>query len=237
MNAHVGDFAIPNTPPNAAMAATVQRRILADAGYQRAKNAFWRMSGLGVFAVLAGVGIAIAAYGYSFVTDQRAAGDHIGQAIADALRSVKLDGTVKVADGGIVKIEPGGTVRLEPGGIVRLEGGVTNTNGPRPTEQQIQPNALPSSAVKPVTNFTIFKFIKWEKGDVVTGWSYASSTDTKPNHQYCYYSYSTGEYVSARFTLASDGVPVARGTDWDFDNVAALSNCTWFNPVVEGRKT
>jgi hypothetical protein len=112
----------------------------------------------------------------------------------------------------------------------------SNLNGPRPTEQQLAPNAMPPSDVKPVTNFTIFKTVKFDKGDVGTGWNYNTSADNKPSMQYCYYSYLTGEYVSARFTIATDGVPVPV-TDGDFDRAAALSNCVWFNPVVEGRKT
>ena len=228
MNDHVGNFGIPNTAPNVAMAATVQRRLQADTAALRAKNAFWRLSGFGVLAVLVGGGLGLALYGYSYVTDQRAAGGEIGHAIAEALRGAKLEGTVKLADGSSVKLDPNATVRLDTH---------IDINGPRPTDQQLAPNAMPPSAVKPVTNYTIFKSVKFDQGEVVTGWNYTTSADTKPNLQYCYYTHLTGENVSARFTIGTDGLPVSRGADWDFDNVAAFSNCTWFNPVVEGRKS
>ncbi len=115
------------------------------------------MSGFGIFTVLAGVGIGCAAYGYSYVTDQRAAAGNLADALASALREtvLKTEGTVQLADGS--------TVKLDPNAKVRVEGTVRQCRAGRPTDEQMAPDAMPASAVKPVTNFTIFKTIKFRR--------------------------------------------------------------------------
>ena len=38
-----------------------------------------------------------------------------------------------------------------------------------------------------MTNYTVFKTVKYGKGKVVTGWKFTSNEEVSPRHEYCYY--------------------------------------------------
>ncbi len=238
MSDNVVRFGIPNTPPNAALAATVRERLKTEAARIKATNAFWWLAGLGVCMLLLGIGLGAMAFGYSYVTDQRAAAGNVADAIVTALNrsTIKTEGVVKLTDdGNTVKLATSEPLRLDTkGATVQLD---TTSASIRPTEEQLRPQAVPQSGATPVTDFTVFKAVAWEKGIVVTGWDYDSNEDKMPKRQFCYYTTDTGNGIATRYTIARDGVFDHRASTYPFDAQQAFLNCTWFNPVIEGRKT
>jgi hypothetical protein len=223
-------FGIPNTPPNVALAATVRERLKAEAARIKATNAFWRLSGLGVFILLGGIGIGIGAFGYSYITDQRAATGNLADAIVTALNraNIKIEGEVKFADdANTVKLDTSAPLHLDTtGATVQVD---TTGASIRPTEQQLRPQAVPQSGAKPVTDFTVFKAVEWGKGIVVTGWDYNSNEDEMPKRQFCYYMpVDTGNGITMRYNIANDGIFDNRASKYPFDTKKAFANCTWF---------
>jgi hypothetical protein len=221
MRDDVASFGIPNTPPNAALAATVRQRLKAEAARIKATNAFWWLAGLGVCMVLGGIGLGALAFGYSYVTDQRTAAGRLAEALVTALNqaTITIVGTVKLDDGSTGKPDTKeATGHLD-----------TTDSSIRPTEQQVRPQAVPPSGAKPVTDFTVFKHVEWGKGSVVTGWDYGSNEDETPKSQFCYYTpVETGNGISIRYTIANDGVLDTRVSKYPFDAKKAFANCIWF---------
>jgi hypothetical protein len=241
---------IEPTPGNRALAAAVNSKIKADARIINAKSAIWLLGGIGVMCALIGVGIGAAFFGYSYAHDPRTSVAKMADAIAQALdkttlkttgevalkdATVKLDATgttVKLdATGTTLKLDASGTtVKLDPNATVEISNGL-KVEYARPTVEQLRPGAQPHTQAKVVTNFTVFKSVDFEQGYVVTGWSFANSEQTAPDHQYCYFEQSVGalSHRSIRITLAYDGVmlPQLKGSE-EFDPNRAAMNCVWF---------
>lgn len=221
------NYSVPNNPMNRSLVSTVTSRINADARMIAATATFWRLLGIGSLLFLVGMGIGAAFYGYSFVTDERAAQGTLTTALVNALNKVtlKTEGTVK-ADGTVKLDATGATVKLDPAGA---------TDVPRPTQQQLQPPTQTNPTVKPVTNYTVFKTVAFQQGSVVTGWSFNGNDDKRPSHQFCYYTkhLDTDDATSMRYDIAFDGVMVDRKDNRQFsglpfDAASAFVNCVWF---------
>jgi hypothetical protein len=81
-----------------------------------------------------------------------------------------------------------------------------------------------------ITNFTVFKEVDFDKGQVVTGWKFLTSAQKFPTTQYCYYT----EKLEA--SLFEPVVDIGRNEDLDppkqlpqgFDIAAAFKKCVWF---------
>ena len=212
------NYSVPNSQMNRSLVSTVTSRINADARMIAATATFWRLLGIGGLLFLVGMGVGVACYGYSYVTDQRAAQGTLTTAMVNALNKVtlKTEGTVK-ADG---------SVKLD------------NTDGntmPRPTEQQLHPTSQSASNVKPVTNFSVFKTVQYQGGIIVTGWTFNSNEDKRPSRQYCYYTkqLDTDNATSLRYDLGFDGMMVDRKDNRQFSGLpfdigSAFANCVWF---------
>lgn len=231
-------YGIPNTPMNQTLASTVASRITADARRVSATAAFWRLLGLGGLLFLAGLGLGAAFFGYSYVTDTQVTMNKLSASIADALSKVtlKADGTVR-ADGTVELA--GATVKLDStGSTVRLD--TTDTTVPldtsrlsnalRPSPQQLQPDSRPASNVTPVTDYTIFKSLRFGRGEVVTGWRFRSNEDTAPWQQYCYYSQGSMDDSNSdtRYNVGLNGVILQPGGNFPGDIQEAFSNCVWW---------
>jgi hypothetical protein len=80
-----------------------------------------------------------------------------------------------------------------------------------------------------VTNYTVFKTVTHGKGEVVTGWVFNSNEDLSPQREYCYYSETIRDGVSARVELATDGRLELKGrSPPSVDRPSAAANCVWF---------
>jgi len=239
------NFSIPNEPMGHALAESVHRRIDKDASYVSARAALWRCLGYSFICVALGGAVGLAFFGYSYVSDGQAAMGKLSQAIADGLNKVVIQhaGEIKLdtanssvpldTKDGVVKLDTGdGTVRLDTtnsrvqvAGTVKVDG----ASNPRPSERQMDVTARPQSQAKTVTDYTIFKTVQFDNGDVVTGWVFSSNEDTAPSRQYCYYSRKVDDQSLVRFNIAMDGAMVPASKDMPVDSEKAYTNCVWFN--------
>jgi hypothetical protein len=236
-----------NTQPNRALAQAVNSRITADAVMLNAKSTVWRLIGVGAMCGLIGLGVGAAFFGYSYIHDPRTSAQKMAQAFAEALEKttltttgeVKLDPQAAVkldTKGAQVQVDPTSTVRLDASGsVVRLDpNAVVNVRGvspevPRPTPVQLNPNTVPGSRwANVVTNYTVFKYVTYGKAQVVTGWVFNSNEDLSPRSEYCYYSETIQDGVSARIELARDGRALKGGSPPNVDRTSAAANCVWF---------
>lgn len=240
---------IPNTPMNAELAHRVHRRLAAETSMMNAKSVLMRFGGIGgligLSALGIGAGVALAMFGYSYVTDGTASAEKIAAAFQKALEKTTLnakgemslapDSKVQLAEGATVDMSPDATVKLEqtdplkldPNAKVRIDG--LQQAFPRPTEEQLRGTGK-SSPANVVTNYTVFKSVDFGKGEVVTGWNFTSSEQSSPSRQYCYFSTNVEDQVQVRVDLAADGraLPMKKPPA-GFDVAAALSQCIWFN--------
>jgi hypothetical protein len=220
-------------------------KLTADAQLEQAKTTLYRFGGMGVFAAMLGAGIGLACFGYSYVTDGRAQAQKMTDAMVQALEKVQLTttGDVKSADGSTVGLAPGGQVSLEPNSMVRVDSSSTvkvagfinsdihSTTAPPPVQ------AAPSHQNKIVTQYTTFKTVSFDKGQVVTGWNFENSNQIDPADQYCYYGEKSDELVQVRIELGRNGAMIGNfkprpGVDLG----AAFNNCVWFSSVFDAQE-
>src|SRR5271168_4480271 len=137
----------------------------------------------------------------------------MADAMVQALEKAQLTttGDVKLADGSTVGLAPGGqvmlapnsTVRVDPSSSAKLAGFIApdthSTIAPPPVQ------AAPSPQNKVVTQYTTFKTVSFDKGQVVTGWNFDNSNQINPANQYCYYSEKSDELVQVRIELGRNG--------------------------------
>ncbi|KFC74836.1 hypothetical protein FG93_01015 [Bosea sp. LC85] len=233
---------IPVTPENKALAAAVNARMAADSRIVNSKAAMFRALGIGGAIALVGIGIGAAFFGFSYVTDSKSATEKMANAFAAALErttiktqgEIKLDPDAKVGfGGGTVSLDPNTTVKIDPDSTVKLDRnakvGVSGDLA-RPSSEQLRPDMGSKSGGATVTNYTVFKNVKFGPGTVVTGWTFTSSEQPRPDHQYCYFAQDVGEDSSTmvKVDLAKNGVMLPNVKARNFDVAAAASSCIWF---------
>src|SRR5262249_46141859 len=96
-------------------------------------------------------------------------------------------------------LDPTSRVLLDPTAKVRADG-----------EIQVQsPSISPLEGTRRVTtplitNFTVFKRVEFDRGQVWTGWKFLTSAQKFPTYQYCYYTeHWRVRSLSQSFTLVS----------------------------------
>jgi hypothetical protein len=209
------------TPEHQALAAAVEARMAADRRIVNARAAMFRLLGVGAALALAGLGVALALFGWSFVKDERPSADRIADALVRALDRT----TLKTA----------GEVRLAPDSTVRLEAGPPQPVRPLAPAAAETPAAA-SPASRAVTNYTVFKNVRFGKGLVVTGWTFDSSDQPAPSSQYCYYSESMGgSGAQLRIDIAAEGVLLPDSRPKGVDAPAAAASCVWFDGAATRR--
>ena len=213
-------------------------KLTTGAQLEQAKTTLYRFGGMGVLAAMLGAGIGLACFGYSYVTDGHAQAQKMADAMVQALEKAQLTttGDVKMADGSTVGLAPGGqvmlapdsTVRVDPSSTVKVAGFVSpdthSTTAPPPAQ------AAPSSQNKVITQYTTFKSVSFDKGQVVTGWNFDNSNQINPAHQYCYYNEKSDELVEVRIELGRNGAMIENFKPRPgVDLIAAFNNCVWFS--------
>ena len=196
---------IPPSTENRALASAVNARLRSDSRILNAKASMWRLIGGGVLSALAGVGIGAALYGYSYARDPVPPAERMATIIATALDRV----TDKLA--AIPKAEPAQPALGKP------------------TAEQLGTDAIPASKAAVATNFTVFKNVPLNAGQVVTGWNFASSTQPQPTHQYCYYSEQIDGTSKVTIDLGENGraLPQSKARA-NVDPALAYQSCVWF---------
>jgi hypothetical protein len=83
----------------------------------------------------------------------------------------------------------------------------------------------------PFTNYTIFRDVDYDKGQVVTGWNYDLVDTVRPKSQMCYYKQNIEKGITAKVMLAINNSPRRPSalTKVSFNFDGALANCIWFS--------
>jgi len=210
------------------VAAAVNKRIYAEGAMLAARASVWRLSGVGVLLLLAGVGAGAACVGYSYVNDSRTSADKMAGAFAEALDHANL-GRVKLdTSDNTIKLDPNALVHLDPNATVRVAGTVT-ADMPKPTARQLGAEMQPQSREKAVTNYTVFKTVAFGSASIATGWNFDSSEQDVPSSQFCQYYVDMGPDVRKVITIANNGRIVSSALALsDIDAKGAVTNCVWF---------
>jgi len=230
-------ISIPMNADNRALAAAVNGRIRSDGIMLAARAALWRLGGVGVLLLLAGVGTGAALYGYSYVHDSRTSFEQMASAFAAALDHANL-GQVKLdIPDPVLRLETGATVSLDPAATVHLDPqarvAIANPDLQRPSERQLGQRPGGSSAIKPVTDYTIFKTVSFGAGIVQTGWKFQSSEQDQPTEQFCHYRQAARDDDGAGtiVTIAENGhlIPNSLGRHFNLDARLVAASCVWFD--------
>jgi hypothetical protein len=230
---------IDPTGLNRRLSKWVRNRIAADQSVVRGCVYFWRLVGLGLAVFGLGDATGLAFYGYSFVSRNTDNIPTLLSAFSKALAEAQLHATAE----GTVKIEPreialakDQTVSLERNSVVMLDSaakvqadGEVRIQAP-PTISIPRSAAQPSAGLPTITNFTVFKSVPFEKGTVMTGWKFLTSSQKSPTEEYCYYSVDTATPgVGVVLDLGANQKPdIPETVPPNFDIAAAFDKCVWF---------
>jgi hypothetical protein len=171
----------------------------ADAEIRKAKAALWRCLGYSGALVAAGAGIGLAFFGYSFIPAV-VIHDPPAPAAPPAIPAQAQDR--RASD---------------------------RASDARPSQGQLQPQALPASKAKVITNFVIFKTVPVsENGEVQSGWRYEDSNQPLPSFQFCNFVQRSPNGLDTLVKLGVDGhmeLPKTKLRGVDLEAVSA--NCVW----------
>jgi hypothetical protein len=204
----------------------------------RSKAALFRFLGIGSVAALAGIGVGIALYGYATVTKTRVTTELLSESMVKAMEKTTLHtdvaGSVTVKDGQValkpnqsVSLDPNATVGIVPDASVRVKGEISVPAPPNDGRGSTNSNSRSRSS-KLVTNYTVFKYVQFGSGTVVTGWNYASNKEESPSLQYCYYTENLDETSKDTIQLGSNGQMATQSGQPPIDVTEAFRNCVWF---------
>jgi len=223
------------------LAATLHSRLAAESRVDSAVGFAWLSAGAAIGLILAGVGAALAFYGYSSTISVKPAAEEIALAITAALETSELKATVsgkmslapaelRLAERQTVRLQEGATVKLDPDSSVRVVGDL-KVDMPQPSKQQLQMDATSRNDELPFTSYTIFKSVGYGTGAVETGWNFDLSDTIRPVLQFCYYRQDIAKGLSTKYILAVNDSPrrptALQKLSFDFDD--ALSNCVWYS--------
>jgi hypothetical protein len=226
----------------AGLSAMINARLRAETSIVNAKAFGWLCTGAAISVILAGMGCATALVGYSYMNSVEPAAELVALALAKTFKEIKLQTTVhgamslaadselKLAPSQTVRLDDTPPIKLDPNSSVRIVGNL-KLDVPQPSKQQLQLDATSTSNELPFTNYTIFREVLYDKGSVVTGWSYDLSDTMRPRYQTCYYQQSLDKGVSAKYTIAVNNTPQRPSslTKLTFDFDGAVTNCIWFS--------
>lgn len=196
--------------------------------------------GLGFLGLGLGAAAGIGFYGYSLVTRSSDQMTAFSKAFQNAISKTELQGTatgkvelnvpqLTLTKGATVSIDPSSRLLIDPNARVIADGEIRV----QPPSISIPRAPSPKSPAqsRTISNFTVFKTVPFERGDVVTGWNYLTSAQQVPTQQYCYY-HERGDNpdVAIQINLANDGVAETdKSAPKTFNYVAAAGRCVWFN--------
>ena len=214
---------IAGSKANRALAGAVNRRVGAEASLVAAKAWLIRCAAIGLLAIMVGAGVYVGFLGYARSREADGAAERLADTLTQALERAKLHAAID--PGATVKLDPAAQVAMDPNASVRLAEPAT----PRPTREQLAPDAsLPSKAAVR-TNYTVFKAVRFGQGEVVTGYNFAPG-GSLPEHQYCYYADGIDKTSFKSLHVAAEGRYVAPpNPPPGFDPVKAAQNCVWFD--------
>jgi len=214
----------------ATLYAASEKEIRANARLINAKATQRKLLGGGGAAVMIGTAVWLSCQGYSSVVEKKAIAQEQATELYLAALSratIKAEGTLKVADGGEVALKAGGQVRIDPDSVVRVTSTVP-ADMPRSSPEQVRRD---DSKAGVVTNFTVFKTVKFGAGEVHTGWQYKDSNQQRPSFQYCYVQFTSNGATATHVDIGSNGhIQLPNPSPFPgVDLVAAFAQCQWWN--------
>jgi hypothetical protein len=229
-----------STPLNKALAQALSARISSELAVTSGRSAFWKAIGFGFIGLGMGAAVGIGLYGYSLITRNSDQMTAFSFAFQKALSKIEFQGTavgkvelnvpqLTLAKGATVSIDPSSRLLIDPNAKVTADGEIRVHAPSISIPRSPSPKSLAQS--RTISNFTVFKTVPFDRGDVVTGWNYLTSAQEVPTQQYCYY-HQRGDNsdVAIQINLANDGIPdTERSAPKSFDYGAATVKCVWFN--------
>ena len=219
--------------------ATISR-LKADARFESTRANLFRLGGYSIFVVCLGLGCSAAFLGYSSIKKAQSSSYEIAKILSAPINStaVTVKGEVKLGSDAIVALKPDTTVRLDPTAATKLEpGGTVEMKDTRLRFDPFTNRAQPISGKSVVTNYTVFKEVKYAKGAVMTAWTFASNDHMTPTRQRCYYVEPADQASASILTeLAVNGQMVRHAQPPRIDITAASTNCVWFERAGRGLK-
>jgi hypothetical protein len=227
------------TELNKQLAAIVRYSIAANGVSIFGKSAFWFFVGVGFLLFGLGAGTGAAFYGYASITKNMVHLDETASAISKAISALTLRATAE----GTIQIEPRelslakdqtvtlgskNVLHLDPLAKVRADGDIV-IQGPSISSSPSVGSERTSAPE--ITNFTVFKHVTFEKGKVVTGWTFLTSAQRSPTDQYCYYSEASEDTPGRNITIdiaESEKIEAPKTLPPSFDLTAAFGRCVWF---------
>lgn len=200
-----------------------------------------RFAGIGIFVMLFGIAGGIACYGYARFNGVLSTEEILTKSFIEALQNVKLQsvatGTVvakseplKFIKDQYLKLEQNSTVKLSPESSIKVDSEVIvampfDYLGNKNNNQQQKNNLQP-----PTNSFVVFKTLEYNKGKIYTGWKYSSSTQSKPESQFCYYTEASSfNEINADYFFAENGRLMNNlKPPENFDTNDAMQFCIWF---------
>ena len=214
---------IAGSKENRALAGAVNRRVGAEASLLAAKAWLIRCAALGLLAIMIGAGVYVGFLGYARSREANGAAERLADTLTQALERAKLHAALD--PDAMVKLDPDAKVAMDPNASVRL----ADPGTPRPTREQLKPDAQPATKAAVRTNYTIFKAVQFGDGEIVTGYNFAAD-GTVPERQYCYFSDGIDKQSFKTLHIAADGRYTAPpNPPAGFDPVKAAQNCVWFD--------
>jgi hypothetical protein len=107
------------------------------------------------------------------------------------------------------------------------------TDTPRPSRRQLQPDVGPASKAKVVTGYTIFKSVPFGRTRVETGWDFTDSNEARPSRQFCHYylepaSSGLNTFVTIGINGTMEEVNTQQRQLRGVSLEAAFRSCVWF---------
>jgi hypothetical protein len=195
--------------------------------------------GLGIIAFGVGAAIGIGLFGYSHVTRSSenftALASILSKALANAQFQASATGTVSVeprelslAKDQTVSLDRNSHVLLDPTAKVIADGEI-RVQAPSVSVPQALATRS-SSEVPTITNFTVFKRVSFDKGMVMTGWTFLTSAQKAPTEEYCYYTEDADTPgMNVVLDLGTDQKQeLPKTLPKNLDITAAFNRCVWF---------
>ena len=229
-----------STDLNRRLSEWLQNRVAADGFVIAGRANFWRLTGLGLILFGIGAATGIGFYGYSYVARNSENLTTLSATFSKALAEVQLRATAQ----GTVELEPreislakdqtisfdrNSRLLLDPTAKVLVDGDIRVQTPPTISVPQAVPQRSGSRAPT-ITNFTVFKTVPFDKGTVVTGWNFLTSSQTSPTEEFCYYTeHAETPGVNLDLRLGNNRKPETPKTvPKNFDTGAAFNRCVWF---------
>jgi hypothetical protein len=221
--------------------AVINTRLATEARLAKAIGFGWLCGGGAIAFLLAGLGVALALWGYSYLMSVQEAGNQVAEALVDALQRSEIKTTIsgtmslapgselRLATGQSVRLEDGATVKLDPNSSVRVVG---DLKMPQPSQHQLQADAPTGNNELPFTSYTVFRTVNFGPGTVIeTAWLYDLSDTTRPRYQSCHYRQAFDEGLAGKIRIAVNGSPQRPSPliRLPFKFEEALANCSWFS--------